>query len=594
MLEYSGNFCRPIETEALTVSEEKKKGGARVAGKRQAPTSPKTKRKRGAAAGGAVLVTLLVLAILAFCGYTAYSVLMNGDIFQGVRMGECDLSGMDRAQARAALEEVYGGAQLDQVIDIQVGSQPFALTAQECGLAYDIPSSIDLAFAYGRQGGAIERARLYWSTRFHPVQLELVTVLDSSVLSSRVEEIAAAVEQPMAPSAHSYADGVVTLDKGQTGYSLNKEALLETLDTKLRTADFTPAEGQLKESHPQALSASAIAQSINSEVVQTTLDLESDPTGNTVRAGTAGVQVSESALQAAINSQNRHETVQCTITQPDYTVSEYKALLFRDVLGQCTTDFNPGNVGRTTNVLLATDFCNGVILMPGEVFSYNDTVGPRTYERGFKDATIYVGNSAEDGVGGGICQVTSTIYYAALRADLKIVERYAHSREVTYVPKGEDATVAWGSKDFKFENNTDFPMKVVTSHKSNNLTVKLYGTNLQNKTVKIETTILSKTPFEVVYKVDETLTPGTEKVDSNGYTGYQTESYRVVYIDGVEVSRTFENKSTYKKYDKVILHNPKPAAEPVTPVGPSVNTQPTEPVVVPQQPDEPSGSLTLD
>ena len=575
------------------MSEEKKKGGARVAGKRQAPTSAKKKRQRGAAAGGIVVVLLLVLAIVAFCGYTAYSVLMNGDIYQGVRMGECDLSGMDRAEARSALEAVYGGAQLDQVIDIQVGNQTFALTAQECGLAYDIPSSIDLAFAYGRQGSVIDRARQYWGTRFHPVQLELVTVLDSNVLSSRVEEIASAVEQPMAPSAHSYADGVITLDKGQTGYSLNKEALLEALDTKLRTADFTPAEGALKESHPQALSAETIAQSVNTEVVQTALDLESDPTGNTIRAGTQGIQVEISALQAAINSSNRHETVQCTLTNPDYTVSEYKALLFRDVLGQCTTDFNPGNKGRTTNVLLATDFCNGVILMPGDVFSYNDTVGPRTYERGFKDATIYVGNSAEDGVGGGICQVTSTIYYAALRADLKIVERYAHSREVTYVPKGEDATVAWGSKDFKFENNTGFPMKVVTSHKSNNLTVKLYGTNLNNKTVKIETTVLSKTPFEVVYKVDETLAPGTEKVDSNGYTGYQTESYRVVYIDGVEVSRTFENKSTYKKYDKVILHNPKPAADPATPVGPSVTEPTIDPGFVPEQPDPSGSGLTL-
>ena len=261
------------------------------------------------------------------------------------------------------------------------------------------------------------------------------------------------------------------------------------------------------------------------------------------------------------------------------------------MLGQCTTDFNPGNVGRTTNVLLATDFCNGVILMPGDIFSYNEAVGPRTYERGFKDATVYVGNSAEDGVGGGICQVSSTIYYAALRADLEIVERYAHSRMVTYVPLGEDATVAWGSKDFRFANNTPFPMKVVTSHKKDTLTVKLYGTQTENKTVKIVTNQLSKTPFEVVYEIDETLPLGTEKVKSNGYTGYQTESYRVVYIDGVEVSRTFENKSTYKKYDKVIQHNPKPdaPASNITPSNPEPVPAPTEPPVEPAP--EPTGSL---
>lgn len=569
--------------EALILSDEKK-----TVGKRQAASSAKRKRKNAATLVGAGLIVLIVLGALGFCGYTAYSVLMGGDIFPGVRMGECDLSGMDRAEARSALEKAYGDSAIDAVIDIQAGDQLFTLSADECGLVYDIPASIDQAYAYGRQGGFIYRARQYWSTRRDPQQMELVTVLDRNVLQARVDEVAAAVEQPMAPSSYSYADGVISLDKGQTGYSLDKEHLYAALDNKLRTADFTPMEAVRKEAHPQALNAAVIAAAVNCDVVQTTLDLEADPTGGTVREGTLGVNVTESALNAAIASANRHETVQCTLTQPDYTAAEYKALLFRDVLGQCTTDFNPGNKGRTTNVLLATDFCNGIILMPGQVFSYNDSVGPRTYERGFKDATVYVGNSAEDGVGGGICQVSSTIYYAALRADLKIVERYAHSRMVTYVPLGEDATVAWGSKDFKFENNTPFPMKVVTSHKTNTLTVKLYGTQTQNKTVKIETTQLSKTPFEVVYEIDETLPLGTEEVKSNGYTGYKTESWRVVYIDGVEVSRTLENKSTYKKYDKVILHNPKPE-EPVAPVGPVVT--PTEPTAPPQPEPAPGGIL---
>ena len=569
--------------EALILSDEKK-----TVGKRQAASSAKRKRKNAATLVGAGLIVLIVLGALGFCGYTAYSVLMGGDIFPGVRMGECDLSGMDRAEARSALEKAYGDSAIDAVIDIQAGDQLFTLSADECGLVYDIPASIDQAYAYGRQGGFIYRARQYWSTRRDPQQMELVTVLDRNVLQARVDEVAAAVEQPMAPSSYSYADGVISLDKGQTGYSLDKEHLYAALDNKLRTADFTPMEAVRKEAHPQALNAAVTAAAVNCDVVQTTLDLEADPTGGTVREGTLGVNVTESALNAAIASANRHETVPCTLTQPDYTAAEYKALLFRDVLGQCTTDFNPGNKGRTTNVLLATDFCNGVILMPGQVFSYNDSVGPRTYERGFKDATVYVGNSAEDGVGGGICQVSSTIYYAALRADLKIVERYAHSRMVTYVPLGEDATVAWGSKDFKFENNTPFPMKVVTSHKTNTLTVKLYGTQTQNKTVKIETTQLSKTPFEVVYEIDETLPLGTEEVKSNGYTGYKTESWRVVYIDGVEVSRTLENKSTYKKYDKVILHNPKPE-EPVAPVGPVVT--PTEPTAPPQPEPAPGGIL---
>ena len=564
--------------EDPALSEQKK-----TTGKRQAAKSKKTRRKQGSAIGAVLVIFAIVVGVIAFCGYTAYQLTMGSDIYEGVRMGTVDLSGMSRQEARAALEEQYGGAVVGEVINIHVGGKDFSLSAEESGLQYDISDSVELAYAYGRDGTMMERAKLYWGTRRNPVQLELETALDVGVLRNRVDEIALELEQPMAPSSYSYQDGQVYLDKGQTGYSLDREDLQAKLEHKLRTADFSGVEGVLKESHPQSLTAAAIAQAVNVEVTQTTLDLEADPTGGTIRPGTAGVKVEESALSAAIASGNRKETVACTLTQPDYTVSEYQALLFRDVLGEHTSDFNPGNVGRTTNVLLATDFCNGVILMPGDIFSYNDTVGPRTYERGFKDATVYVGNSAEDGVGGGICQVSSTIYYAALRADLEIVERYAHSRMVTYVPLGADATVAWGSKDFRFANNTDFPMKVVTSHKKDTLTVQLFGTDLENKSAEVEYTVLTHTPFEIIYELDETLPLGTEKVKSGGYTGYKVELYRIVYIDGVEVSRTKENTSTYKKYDKVIRHNPRPEPEPLPePVVPAPDpVVPTPDPVVP-------------
>ena len=316
------------------MSEQKK-----TTGKRQAASSPKRKRKNAAAIVGVVLIVLIVLGALGFCGYTAYSVFMSGDIFPGVRMGQCDLSGMDRAQARAALEEAYGTTAIDSVIDIQVGDQLFSLSAAEAGLSYDIPASIDQAYAYGRSGGAIYRARQYWSTSMHPQQMELVTTLDRNVLDARVDEIAQAVEQPMAPSSYSYADGVVSLDKGQVGYSLDKEHLYAALDSKLRTADFSAMEAIRKESHPAQLNALLIASVVNREVEQTVLDLESDPTGNTVRAGTMGIHVAESDLNAALSSANRYETVSCTLTQPDYTVDEYKALLFRDILGITPTEY---------------------------------------------------------------------------------------------------------------------------------------------------------------------------------------------------------------------------------------------------------------
>ena len=162
---------------------EQKKG----VGKRQAASSAKRKRKNAASIIGVFLIILILFGALGFCGYTAYNVTMSGDIFPGVRMGQCDLSGMDRAEARAALEKVYGSADIDAVIDIQVGDQLFTLSAAEAGLTYDIPASIDRAYAYGREGNLIYRARQYWSTARNPQQMELVTTLDRNVLDARVD-----------------------------------------------------------------------------------------------------------------------------------------------------------------------------------------------------------------------------------------------------------------------------------------------------------------------------------------------------------------------------------------------------------------------
>ena len=537
------------------------RGGAHVAGKHTAQPREKQPREKtprpesGKSPAGKIALLVLAVLLVGFCCFTGYDLYLNEKIYPGVTMGQAALGGMDRGQARKALEEAYGDADIDQSIQITVEERSFTIPVRDAGLSYDIPQSVERAYAYGREGGFGARFTAVWRARLKKAHLALSTQLDESALEARVQDIAPQVAQPLSPSAYSYENGVLTLDKGQEGYSLDAEALVSALRDKLEQADFTPVAGTLRRSQPEALSAQDIAQEVNREGTEPSLDLENDPTGRTVTPGTEGVEVSAAAIQAAIDSPDRITTVQCTVTQPKYTAAEYKALLFRDVLGEYSSSFNAGNVGRTTNVLLATDFCNGVILRPGDIFSYNNAVGPRTYERGFKDAIVYVGATAEDGVGGGICQVSSTLYAAALRADLKIVERYAHSRLVTYVPLGEDATVAWGSKDFRFQNDTDFPIKVVTSHQTSSLTVRIYGTKVQNKTVKMVTETLSKTPFEVEYVEDASLAPGTEKVTSNGYTGYQTKTWRVVYVDGVETSRTLENTSTYKKYNKVIHRN---------------------------------------
>lgn len=157
--------------------------------------------------------------------------------------------------------------------------------------------------------------------------------------------------------------------------------------------------------------------------------------------------------------------------------SEIKQALVKDlpaekqIYGRYKTSFNPGERNRTINLKLAAAAINGQIIQPGKTFSFNKTVGPRTKERGYLEATIFVGGKKEQGLGGGICQVSSTLYNAVLNSKLKVVERHTHSLPVTYVPTGKDATVSYGYLDFRFQNNQKYPIKIQAVVNKNTLDI---------------------------------------------------------------------------------------------------------------------------
>ena len=220
---------------------------------------------------------------------------------------------------------------------------------------------------------------------------------------------------------------------------------------------------------------------------------------------------------------------------------------------------------------------NGTILNPGDEFSYNGVVGERTEARGFKSAGAYSGGRVIDEVGGGVCQPSSTLYMAVLRADLQVTERSNHSFTVAYTPLGEDATVSWGGKDFRFVNNTDYPIKVVAERTGSKMRVTLMGTKVDDKSVELKTEILSTKEWTTIEKTDNSLAPGTSKVDQTGTTGYNTITYKYVTVNG-ETTKSVANKSYYSKRDKVVLVGPAkvetPAAAPETPAAPGGNDAP--------------------
>lgn len=241
-----------------------------------------------------------------------------------------------------------------------------------------------------------------------------------------------------------------------------------------------------------------------------------------------------------------------TLIYPAITVNDVARTGIHELLGSYTTVFDSKDANRTANIKLAARKINGHIIYPGENFSFNEVVGPREKDYGFKEALEYVDGELVPGIGGGVCQVSSTIYNAVLLANLKVIERYNHSKPLGYVPLGRDATVVYGALDFKFSNNSASPVMIMAEVEGNKLHVGVFGQNRLPENIEILETDKKIIPPAIVKQPDATLFLGETKVDKQGKPGYEITTLRVVRQSGREVSREVLSKDRYLPDNTII------------------------------------------
>lgn len=269
-----------------------------------------------------------------------------------------------------------------------------------------------------------------------------------------------------------------------------------------------------------------------------------------------GRKIDFEVLKEKIDSKEKEFEVPYEVLKPKVYTDQLGDENFPDLLGKCVTYYNEGAAARSHNVKLAASKINGYVMNKGDVFSYNAVVGQRTHAAGFKDAPVYTSAGVEDGVGGGICQVSSTLYSAALMADMDIVSRRNHSYTVSYTVPGFDATVSYGSIDFKFKNPFQQPVKIKAVASGGAMTVYIYGTKQNENTVVLEHRILGTTPRQTVRRLNTELPRGTEKVVSTGYDGMKVQNYKHIKDASGNIIKT-ENLgvSTYVTLEKIIEYN---------------------------------------
>ncbi len=293
----------------------------------------------------------------------------------------------------------------------------------------------------------------------------------------------------------------------------------------------------------------------------------------------SGFEVDETQLMAAVIAGLETEKVEIPLKEAPKAIPDDELNKITDVVSEFSTKFPAHQTSRNTNIRLAAGKLNGSILMPGQQLSFNDTVGRRTSKGGFREAPVLKNGKHDHDIGGGICQVSTTMYNAVLLADLQIVRRNNHSIPSVYVPIGRDATVDWGNLDLIVANPTDAPIAISSSYQNGKITFRVLGKKDPSITVKIETANHHAWDRGSTMVVDKTLKPGAKKVIEKGSRGHSIDTYRVVYKDGLEIKREHLNHSNYAGMDRIVAYNPA-APAPVVPA-PGVPGTTPPPTAVP-------------
>ena len=549
-----------------------------------------------------VLVVAVAASVWWFFDYTKD----DGLIYPNVFVFDTDLGGLTPEEAASVLHDLTDGTYPVQSMTVRLPDTTLTLSPAQTQAAVDVDALVQMAYAYGREGNRWEntQAKAQAALTSYELDLNSAMTLDEAAIRRSVEEAAAAAASTLTQAAVTVTGETPDLNltykkaaektdvahmelklvMGTPERSLDVETLVGLILDAYYANDFSPIDFAYDVVEPDAVDLDALYHQYCVAPTNAILD----ETDYTVTQEVLGYGFDLEALkeQVAAAQEGQTITVPFAYIPAELTKEAIEATLFQDTLGSASTN-HTNNSNRNTNLKLACKAINGYLVRPGETFSYNAALGQRTEAKGYKAASAYSGGKTVETVGGGICQVSSTLYYACLKADLQIVERTAHGYMVSYMPYGMDATVSWGSLDFKFKNNTDYPIRIQASVSDGQVHVKLIGTDTKSYYVKMTyETVSGPTEGGVTYQdfaYDNPEGYVDGQVIQTAYTGRTVKSYRCKYDKQTDelISKTYEATSTYKSRDKIIARvAPKPtepvATEPAPASDAPIETTPTE------------------
>ena len=353
------------------------------------------------------------------------------------------------------------------------------------------------------------------------------------------------------------------------GVEVKKDELKSTILASMENRNYVDILDNYKTIEIQIPYENVVADEIDAEIVANEVFTEpqnayyveaTETTDFEIYPAKDGVvfAISSEEAQIIIDSEVKTEyIIPLKITPAEIQLNDIGVEAFPYKIQTFSTSYDASNYSRSKNLEIAAGKINGTVLMPGEIFSFNTVVGERTVAEGYRNAKIYSNGQVVDGLAGGICQISSTLYNVVLLSNLEIVERYNHSFTTTYVSPGRDATVVYGIKDFKFKNSRNYPIKIEASVANGIATISIYGIKEENEyTVKIIPKTTQTIPYTTQTIIDTTLAPGTMKVTQAGASGRKVTTYKETYLNGALVSNEIISNDVYQVMTRIIRANP--------------------------------------
>ena len=480
--------------------------------------------------------------------------LNNNRILKNISINNIDISNMTKEEAKSYLANTIKGKSSQNISFTYNDEILSTYSFDSLSIEYNISESVNEAYNIGRNSNIFKNNFEIFQQYFNKQNININITINQNTLANIIEDLSSSLPDKLIQSSYYIDNNNLVLTSGTAGKTIDNELLNNNIYLCLNdlTNNKNLIQISVKEENPNNLDIDKIYSEIHKEVV----DAHYEKHPLRVYPEIIGISFDKEQAKSVLNEKKSEYIIPLQYTYPSVTINDLDIDFFQNTLSIFTTKYNITTTDRANNLELAAEKIDGTVLSPNEIFSYNKTVGARTIEKGYTEAKIYSNGQVVDGIGGGICQISSTLYDTAVIANLEIVERHNHQFITSYLPAGKDATVVYGAKDLKFKNTRSYPIKIVSKVENGIVTCKILGIKEDTEySVDIETEVLSTTEADTQYEQDSKLEFGKEVVKQQGANGAVVNVYKITKLDGKIISKELLSQDTYKALNKIILKN---------------------------------------